>query len=178
VRLISELLGESGCPHAVIIGDPGSGKSSLLEWLLLAWAEDPARALPLFVELRQCAREPADWKGDFCQYFAMAADSLFPFNAAELDAHVRGNDSVLLVDGLDEVFDLNQRKNLIERVLRFKGDYLRTHVVVTSRKIGFQKDSGSTTDSACSHCRILTSRRWSGSCTAGTIWRSRASRPK
>jgi hypothetical protein len=81
------LLRDPACPYAVIIGDPGSGKSTLLEWLLLDWAEDPVgRPLPLFVELRQCARESSDWKGDFCQYFAVAANPIFSFNATKLEA--------------------------------------------------------------------------------------------
>lgn len=136
-----ELLRDPACPYAVLIGDPGAGKSTLLQWLLLEWAEDPkTRPLPLFVELRQCALEKSDWKGDFCQYFSRAADALFAFNAVQLDDHLRTKDSVFLVDGLDEVFDLNQRQALTERVLRFQERYPQARIVVTSRKIGFQKD--------------------------------------
>jgi hypothetical protein len=140
-RNVETLLVDPACPYAVIFGDPGSGKSALLEWRLLQWADDPARhPLPLFVEFRQCARETAAWKGDFCQYFALAADPLFGFNAHELDEYLRGNDSVLMLDGMDEVFDPDQRQALTEHVLRFQQRYRRARVVVTSRRIGFQKD--------------------------------------
>ena len=148
-QVVIDLLHSPSCPYAVIVGDPGSGKSTLLEWLLLEWAEDPkakaapdswTRPLPLFVELRQCARESADWKGDFCQYFAVADDPLFAFNAEELQKHLASHDAVLLIDGLDEVFDLNQRKQITDRVLNFKSRFPRCRVVVTSRQIGFQKE--------------------------------------
>lgn len=139
-RGVKELLGEAR--RAVVIGDPGSGKSSLLQEILLDWADQPdAKPFPLMVELRQCAMEKADWRGDFCKYFEVAADSLFKFNATELESYIRENPSVLLVDGLDEVFDPNERKRLTERVLNFAARFEKASVVVTSRKYGFQKDA-------------------------------------
>ena len=139
-RGVKELLGEAR--RAVVIGDPGSGKSSLLQEILLDWADQPdAKPFPLMVELRQCAMEKADWRGDFCKYFEVAADSLFKFNATELESYIRENPSVLLVDGLDEVFDPNERKRLTERVLNFAERFEKASVLVTSRKYGFQKDA-------------------------------------
>src|SRR5262249_2903279 len=138
-RNIAELLRRER--HAVVIGDPGSGKSSLLQELLLDWAQDPeSHPFPLMVEVRQCALDEAEWQGDFCQYFSASNDSLFRFNTQDLKAHLEKNDSVFLVDGLDEVFDPNLRQTLTQRVLAFQSRFPRTRVIVTSRIYGFQKD--------------------------------------
>lgn len=66
-------------------GGPGSGKSSLLQDILLDWAEQPdAKPFPLMVKLRQCAMQKPDWRGDFCEYFAVATDSLFQLKTDEV----------------------------------------------------------------------------------------------
>jgi predicted NACHT family NTPase len=47
--------------------------------------------------------------------------------------------AVLLLDGLDEIFDQNRRNDALNDIHRFSNDYPDTPVIVTSRIIGYQQ---------------------------------------
>ena len=73
-RLVWDVLGDptankpaNPIRQVVILGDPGVGKSSLLQYIALIWAERPLRDLssypiPLLLELRTYARDKATGK--------------------------------------------------------------------------------------------------------------------
>lgn len=127
-----------------MLGDPGSGKSTLLQYLLLAWAEraapDPALdPLPLLIELREYARLRREGQADgFLSYLHGGAGVRWHLHQAQLDHWLRAQPSLVLFDGLDEVFAPTLRREISTAIHRFADEYPRARIVVTSRIIGYQ----------------------------------------
>ena len=128
----------------VILGDPGSGKSSLLRYLALRWARiDDAnlrytQPLPLLIELRQYNRWECPSGKGFLKYLHEAS-TWHRLNQQTLDHLLQQPDRVvLLLDGLDEVFDPVERERVVNDIHRFSNDYKHVRIVVTSRVVGYQ----------------------------------------
>ncbi len=141
-----ELLAEPSQRKLVVLGDPGSGKSLLLQYLVLAWAEayDPLLGdapLPLLIELRDYASRRA--KGEvngFLDYLGRAESRRWRLDPVALDYWLRHNRTQVLLDGLDEVFDHQLRQEVTTAIHRFADDYPDAQIVVSSRLIGFQHE--------------------------------------
>ena len=141
---ITSIVNDSAFSRLVILGDPGSGKSTLLQYLLLTWSEraapDLAREpLPLLIELREYARLRLEGKADgFLGDLHAGAGVRWHLHQAQLDAWLRAQASLVLFDGLDEVFDPTLRREISTAIHRFADEYPRARVIVTSRIIGYQ----------------------------------------
>jgi HEAT repeat protein len=143
-RPIREIVSDQAFKRLVILGDPGSGKSTLLQYLLLQWAEraapDPARdPLPLLIELREYSRLRHEGRVDgFLGYLHGGASARWHFDQAQLDAWLRANPSLVLFDGLDEIFDPTLRREISTAIHRFADEYPLARLIVTSRIVGYQ----------------------------------------
>jgi HEAT repeat protein len=153
-----QALADSG--RLVIVGVPGSGKTTLMRWLALTFAQnlqgEPERLgitfkhsrLPLVIELRRLARwieEPARWPGA-----AGLAPELARFIAddprfhgeikAPIQSAIERGSCLLLFDGLDEVANPALRRRIAESI----GSFARVDqggsnlILVTSRPSGFR----------------------------------------
>ncbi|WP_233094047.1 HEAT repeat domain-containing protein [Azotobacter chroococcum] len=148
-RPVLEIMNDPALTRLVILGDPGSGKSTLLQYLLLTWAErispDPAReALPLLIELREYGRLRSEGKAhDFLGYLHDGTSVRWHFDQNRLDEWLKTNPSVILFDGLDEIFDSTLRRETSTAIHRFADEYPLARVVVTSRIIGYQHQTWS-----------------------------------
>ncbi len=141
-RSVLEVIADNRHSHLVILGSPGSGKSTLLKALALEWAQLPtakertAQPLPLFIELNHYHRSGE--KG-FLRYLHNGRIAC-QMNQAQLDEVLkRRGGAVLLLDGLDEIFELQGREDTVNDIQRFSNDYPDTPVIVTSRIIGYQQ---------------------------------------
>lgn len=143
-RRILEIVRDPAFRRLVILGDPGSGKSTLLQYLLLDWAEKAVpdlagEPLPLLIELREYARLRHDGKVDgFLGYLHEGASVRWHLDRVQIDAWLKANPSLILFDGLDEVFDPALRKEISTTIHRFADEYPLAGVIVTSRIIGYQ----------------------------------------
>jgi predicted NACHT family NTPase len=141
-----ELLADPSQRKLVVLGDPGSGKSLLLQYLVLAWADanDPLLGdapLPLLIELRDYASRRA--KGEvngFLDYLGRSESLRWRLDPVALDYWLRHNRTQVLLDGLDEVFDHQLRQEVTTAIHRFADDYPDAQIVVSSRLIGFQHE--------------------------------------
>ncbi|WP_239005413.1 NACHT domain-containing protein [Gloeothece citriformis] len=129
----------------VFLGDPGAGKSSLLQFLALNWAEkEPGdRApfpLPLLIELRIYARDKEENKcKDFLEFFHQG--NLFcHLNQLSLHYKLKKGQVIALFDGLDEVFEPKLRQEILTDIKRFSIDYPQVQIVVTSRWLGYKAE--------------------------------------
>ncbi|NJO41317.1 MAG: NACHT domain-containing protein [Cyanobacteria bacterium RU_5_0] len=122
---------------AVILGDPGSGKSSLLQYLALEWVEGKTEKLPLLIELREFAINPS---ANFLEFLHRGRGVDWQFDQQQLHQHLLESPTLLMFDGLDEVFDRATQSTVIDDVIRFSQQYPKAQVLVTSRIIGYNPE--------------------------------------
>ena len=108
-RLVWEIIGDptaellkSPIQQAVILGDPGSGKSSLLQYIALIWAERPLRdlslyPLPLLLELRIYARDKQAGKCQDILSFIHGGNITCRLNQQQLHEKLRSGQAVALL---------------------------------------------------------------------------------
>ena len=144
-----ELLGRERTQ--VILGTPGSGKSTLLECAALLLCEpigtrEPVFSLgslaeppvPLLIDLRQLALRS---ENAFLEYLATIVGERYgtPLDAAALERQLRDKPTLLLFDGLDEVFDSGDRTWIVRQVAALAEQFPRASCVVTSRIVGYDR---------------------------------------
>lgn len=142
-RSILEILADPSLSRLVVLGDPGSGKSSLLQYQLLTSADTVDAPLPLLIELREYARlrQLREVKG-FLDFLGRGECVRFRFEPKALEAWLRDKPTLILFDGLDEIFDSELRKEVSSAIQRFADEYsAHARIVVTSRVIGYQHQS-------------------------------------
>ena len=123
--------------HGVILGDPGAGKSTVLQYLAIEWAEGRATVLPLLIELRDYALWGAS---GFLEFLHCGRGADWCFDRVQLDAYLRENSTLLMLDGLDEVFDRSMQAAIVDEIIRFSHQYPKVRILVTSRVVGYNPD--------------------------------------
>ncbi len=137
-------------PHLAVLGDPGSGKSTLIRWLALIYARGPeaVRAalgwaedrLPIVLPAAEFALALQEQPHLSLESYLL--DRYGPARRLEalrplLEAALAGERIFLLVDGLDEVMSLEARRTLIERLQRLLRRHPKIRILVTSRIAGY-----------------------------------------
>jgi hypothetical protein len=126
----------------VLIGDPGSGKSTLLHKLLLDWADEEGagiQGVPLIVELRKYHEQRSSNATvvDFPSYLQNGCAQEWQLAASDVRDALVENRAILLLDGLDEVFDPIRREELFSTVGRLATEYPNLRIVITTRPFGY-----------------------------------------
>lgn len=146
-----DLMAQSDARKLVLLGDPGAGKSSLTRYVLLRlldlsppaeneqWRQALEGTWPVLVELRDLlAREDDDRCDDLLSYLTYTGETEgFGFDRAALEAQLRDRPSLIIVDGLDEIFSLQRRRTMVEEIVGLEGRFPLARVLVTSRIAGF-----------------------------------------
>jgi predicted NACHT family NTPase len=133
VRPVLEILDRNR--HVVVVGDPGSGKTSLLRYRALRWAKEDLGPLPLVVDLKEYVKGRGGIRA-YCQ----SAHEVFGLNAAELKKRLLAGQAAFYLDGLDEIFDPSARQAVIEEIVVLSASYAQASIVVTSRKVGYEPE--------------------------------------
>ncbi|MEW6085860.1 MAG: NACHT domain-containing protein [Chloroflexota bacterium] len=126
----------------IILGNPGSGKTTILKWLAIQLASKPIGPLPIIVSLN--AYSAALEKGErnlqqfLSDYYAGAAKGVANLSPLFDDALSQGN-AIILLDGLDEVQPKN-RPYLVSKIEAFAREATaqNNRVIVTSRIAGYE----------------------------------------
>lgn len=121
----------------VILGDPGSGKSTLLQYLALEWVEGKTEELPLLIELREYALSS---KNSFLEFFHSGCGVDWQFDQLELHQHLQDYSTLVMFDGLDEVFDRTVQSIILDDIIRFSQQYSKARILITSRIIGYNPE--------------------------------------
>jgi HEAT repeats/NACHT domain len=143
-RSILEIVaGNSPLHHVIILGDPGAGKSSLLQYLALIWAAQSIRDLavpptPLLVELRTYAREKQMGRCQDILTFLHSGNITCRLDQQQLHDKLKAGHAIALFDGIDEVFDPVLREEVVTDIHRFTNDYPQVRVIATSRWLGYK----------------------------------------
>lgn len=138
--------------NVVILGDPGSGKSTLSRYLVLSLItkEDEKLQetfdgyLPILIELRGYSTE---YVNKSCNTFIEYLDFLGETEGCgltreALDNYLKTNEKAIVIfDGLDEIFDPIQRERIEKQIVGFTTDYPKARVIVTSRIVGYKRNT-------------------------------------
>ncbi|HEY9631402.1 MAG TPA: NACHT domain-containing protein [Coleofasciculaceae cyanobacterium] len=134
-RKVLEAVAES--QRAIVLGDPGAGKSTLLQYLALEWVEGKTKTLPLLIELREYALAQSV---NFLDFLHCGRGADWQFDPQQLHQHLLENPTLVMFDGLDEVFDRPTQSTVIDDIIRFAQQYPQAKVLVTLRIIGYNPE--------------------------------------
>ncbi len=142
---VLNIVNSSEYPRTVILGNPGAGKSSLLQYLALNWAEKELSQrvllpLPLLIELRIYARDKDEKKCKNILEFFHQGNLICHLNQLALDDKLKKGQVVVLFDGLDEVFNPQLRQEIVTDIKRFSIQYPQVPIIVTSRWLGYKAE--------------------------------------
>ena len=130
----------------VILGGPGTGKTTVLRYLALTYARglqgerlnQPQPLLPLFIPLRAVTSDDAPSLADYmtqqCERLGCVLEPGY------FDAQLRAHRCLVLLDGLDEVANESQRRAVSRWIAQQSRAYGRNPFVVTCRPAGFRED--------------------------------------
>ncbi|MEW5958348.1 MAG: SUMF1/EgtB/PvdO family nonheme iron enzyme [Chloroflexota bacterium] len=133
----------------IILGDPGAGKTTFLKYLTLQLALGQGQTLeigqrlPVLLPLSAYANALAERNIPLDQFIARYYQERgidLPLKPLLTEALGRGG-ALLLLDGLDEVKDLGQRRVVVERVVDFFTTQQRrgNKFILTSRIVGYRE---------------------------------------
>lgn len=132
----------------IVLGDPGAGKTTFLKYLALSLASGDGEKiglgnrlpilLPLAAYANALQKEDIPLDEYIAGYFAGIGAHL-PIGPMLAEALQVGR-TLILLDGLDEVKDLNLRNTVVERVVDFYAFHRRqgNKFVITSRIVGYR----------------------------------------
>jgi|GEM_PF-1902798 len=151
-RSVLEVLQDKNCHYVAILGEPGSGKSSLLHYLMLKWVEDPTGPLPLLASLRaykDCVAE-TDVRSDgvgvevtegqpqnFLEFLCQANPDLQGLNATALQRQLQAGQVRVLLDDLDRLTGAEVRQAAIAALICFVQDYPNVQILVTGQSVEY-----------------------------------------
>ena len=152
--LANKLLTETRSKKAVILGAPGSGKSTLVSYFAVMLEENAKDLgldsdtdwLPIVVEIRDFERY---LQLNFLDYLHQFAESNLTTNKLPEDFFkhwLERGKALILLDGIDEVAQTDKRYRVVERIESFLHQYNRNITIITSRPSGYRKDFFSTTE--------------------------------
>jgi formylglycine-generating enzyme required for sulfatase activity len=145
-------------PLLLVIGDAGSGKTTLLKYYGMCCLNQKhsqlgftQETLPLFLPLRSLLfrnRGPASLPDNLAGW-AEKHDLNIP--ARQFSEWLKNRQTLVLLDGLDEIGNLQQRLAACEWINHTCTDFARARIVVTSRWTGYRKRD--CVELKCSHLR-------------------------
>ncbi|MFZ4525794.1 MAG: SUMF1/EgtB/PvdO family nonheme iron enzyme [Chlorobium sp.] len=133
----------------LVIGDPGAGKTTLLKYYALCALEQSPKlgfATPpklFYLPLRELVRDKAGHYDLLPANLAHWARKHHQIIAPELfDNWLRSGDSLALLDGLDEISNTEERKEVCRWIDGAWSGFSKVRFVVTSRATGYRKEEG------------------------------------
>jgi hypothetical protein len=124
--------------RTVLLGDPGTGKTTAVKALMNLYAADESGRVPFLVTLREYASTVPP-EQSIISYIERDLGGLYqcPPPPGLIEHLCLSGRAVVLFDGLDELLDTSKRIDITTRVERFAYEYPLTSVLVTSRIVGY-----------------------------------------
>jgi formylglycine-generating enzyme required for sulfatase activity len=145
-------------PLLLIIGDPGSGKTTLLKYYAISCLENRHKqlglskhVLPIFLPLRELQFEDSRpillWEN----LARRPKTALLNISTRDFRYWIRNRPSLILLDGLDEISDLESRRAACEWIKHISETLPKARFVVTARGTGMRKED--LVELECRHLR-------------------------
>ena len=129
--------------RVLLLGPPGSGKTTLLNWLALNCArrltdseptETEPRWIPVLIRLRELSGDwPRDSQEDVIKSAVCGVLTRFGADEGWANAALGRGDTLLLLDGLDEIFGSEDRRYMMDAIERFASRFPRAPMILSSR---------------------------------------------
>jgi hypothetical protein len=131
----------AGIDRTVVLGDPGGGKSTVSRFIAYNFArESDGGTVPFLVVLRNLSLtdEPAQ---SIVEHIDNRLKSYYqcPSPPGCTESILLSGRALVIFDGLDELLDVTQRKEMTERVEMFAHRYPLARIFVTSRRVGYEQ---------------------------------------
>lgn len=139
------------CRTLLVIGDPGSGKTTLIKYYTLVCLEESPpvslgfkEAIKVFyLPLRELERNKNGYKSLSSNLSAWAKRNSLNIRVNVFKEWLDSSGpSLVLLDGLDEVSDPEKRKEICHWIKQQHGVFENARFVVTSRPTGYRQDEG------------------------------------
>ncbi|MGO9115823.1 MAG: NACHT domain-containing protein [Thermoguttaceae bacterium] len=140
----------SRSPRLVLLGDPGSGKSTLISWIAFQLARQPdnpwkknlGNLIPVLLVLRDLpiSRETT-WRALWKAFFHSPVTKIPNRDKVEheLENSLQRGQAILMLDGLDEIGDVSVRSALRAAVFEAMSLYPSCRWLLTSRIVGYEE---------------------------------------
>lgn len=126
--------------RAVLLGDPGGGKTTAANVLMAHHAAAVSRRLPFLVTLREfAAQDPPD--RSVVRYIDHRLEVVHQCQPPEglVNRLLLTGHALVIFDGLDELLDASHRVGVAQVIEQFCSEYPLAEVLVTSRIVGYDQ---------------------------------------
>ncbi|NEO93624.1 MAG: NACHT domain-containing protein [Moorea sp. SIO3G5] len=147
--LAQQLLSQSQSRRVVILGAPGSGKTTLMSYFAVMLAESKAEVLgldgdtdwlPILIRMRDFGINLDKNLIDYARGFAENTMSVQRLPVGFFEHWLSDGRALILLDGLDEVAEEAKRNDVVSRINNFLGQFDRNRAIITSRPAGYRRD--------------------------------------
>ncbi|NTU45841.1 MAG: SMEK domain-containing protein [Chlorobiaceae bacterium] len=126
----------------VILGDPGSGKSTVLKFLARSICSKRSlfnmfeEYVPIIIKGSEFAKYVSQTSKQLSEYIIDHIDRKYEFLFTE---KLERNQLIVLLDGIDEINIVNLRHDVVNRINAFISQYPTTKIIVSSRIVGYKE---------------------------------------
>jgi len=140
----------SGPKNVVVIGKPGAGKSSFIKYCICKILERDKTVfesdeiyefIPFRIELHKFNKFKKAKNGNIIEYLSelLESEHQCPLSPENIYSIIRSTPSLFFFDGLDEIFDIQERLTIRNDIETFVKSYHLTRSVVTSRYESYEE---------------------------------------
>jgi HEAT repeat protein len=143
-----KLLTESTSQKFVLLGVPGSGKTSLMSYFAVMLAQKQPEILglaadtdllPIIIKIRDLAKRAEHLSFlDYIRQFASGNLQVKELPTGFFEYWLDDGRALILLDGLDEVANEAKRYEIVNQIEVFLGQYPENRTIITSRPAGYK----------------------------------------